>query len=118
MAMMDTQDKILELLKTEDLPEGDLTDLAEEHGIDMVKQVIRSFGGSSIYVTKVTSMTGLMNRYIKTLDEQGVRRLARELNVSVRTVQSWRRKNCGELEGQFGLFEKNSDKGTPPETDK
>jgi Mor family transcriptional regulator len=77
--------KLLENIKIEDLnPDARL--LADNFGIEIVKEMIEKFGGMYIYIPRRTGLHKAIKRYIKDNPGKTAIEYAKELEISVNVI--------------------------------
>ncbi|MBM2814661.1 MAG: hypothetical protein HW421_1423 [Ignavibacteria bacterium] len=60
----------------------DLQLLAESFGIEIVRNLLRNFGGISFYIPKMSRLDGFIIKYIKENSGKSLKIIASELGVS------------------------------------
>ena len=97
MKVSSTSQRALNSLKMEDLsPEMEL--IAQLCGIEIVKQLIDSYGGLRFYVPKLSHNKDLVSRYINNNISTNNWKLALELGVSISYVSKIKKKLLKEAE--------------------
>lgn len=78
-----------ELMTLEDLT-PDMQILEEMIGLDVLKEILRHYGGLTFYIPKITRFDSLIKKYIKLFPEKTFKQIARELKVSEQFLKKFR----------------------------
>ncbi len=77
---------IFSIIKEEDLT-PDLQMLSEICGLEVVKDILRNFGGLNFYIPKLSRLDTFIERYIRDNKNKTLKQLAKELNLSERYLR-------------------------------
>lgn len=73
------------LYTPEVMPNNDMRDVAECMGVDVAVELMENFGGQDIYIPK-KPQTAIVKKYAEANPKKTVSEIARDLNLSRRTV--------------------------------
>lgn len=77
---------IFSIIQEEDLT-PDLQMLSETCGLDVVRNILRNFGGLNFYIPKISRLDTFIERYIRENKNKTLKQLAKELNLSERYLR-------------------------------
>ncbi len=69
----------------------DMQILEEMIGLDVLRSILRHYGGLTFYIPKITRFDSLIKKYIRQFPDKSRKQLARELNVSEQYLKKYRR---------------------------